>query len=416
MSLYISALKQLEDIVPLLRGEYKDKERFDRAVDSLKKHQRLLKGKLRIKMDSGKTKTFLSYRSQHNDARGPYKGGIRFHQNVSEDEVKALSFWMTIKCAVVDIPYGGAKGGVVVNPKELSEQELERLSKAYAEFLVPYIGPWKDIPAPDVNTGEQEMAWMLEAYEKKLGIHAPATFTGKPISLGGSAGRTEATGQGAVYVLQRFTKLKNLRPKQTTIAVQGFGNVGFWFAKLASDLGYKIVAVSDSKGGVYNLRGLNINKLLSHKEKTGSVVGLYDELTNDELLALKVDFLVPAALENVITEKNAESVKAKYILEAANGPTTLEAEKILLQKKVDILPDVLCNAGGVTVSYFEWAQNLQGIHWTKEEINKKLNKIMVKSFEEINKTKERKDISYRQAAYVLAVRRVIDAIILRGKF
>jgi glutamate dehydrogenase/leucine dehydrogenase len=422
-SAFANAKKQIDDVTPLLESDYSDKRKFKKAIAQLKKSQKLLKKKLGIKLDNGRTKNFLAYRSQHNDARGPFKGGIRFHPQVTEDEVKALSVWMTIKNAVVGVPYGGGKGGVIVDPKELSKTELERLSKKYAEFITPFIGPWRDVPAPDVNTNEQIMAWMLEAYEKKVGHHAPATFTGKPIELGGSLGRTQATGQGGVYVLQAYSKVEGLNPRKIRIAVQGFGNVGFWFSKLATDAGYKIVSVSDSSGAIYVSRGITIQrlqKLVEDKKKLGSfkeVTSLEKNLkliSNDQLLALDVDVLVPAALENVIDKNNASRIYARVIVELANGPTTPEAEEILLKKKVDILPDVLCNAGGVTVSYFEWVQNLHGYRWTKERVNKELKEMMDEAFKEVFKTKKEKKISYRQAAYVLAVKRVVDAMILRG--
>jgi glutamate dehydrogenase/leucine dehydrogenase len=328
---------------------------------------------------------------------------------------------MTIKNAVVGVPYGGGKGGIAFDPKSLTESELERLCKKYAEYITPYIGPWKDVPAPDVNTGGREMAWMLEAYENKVGEHAPATFTGKPIELGGSLGRTEATGQGGVYVLQSYAKNLEFTPRKTSIAVQGFGNVGYWFARLASELGFKIEAVSDSSGGLYDEKGLNIEKTLTLKEKVGSFAEAARKnknakfVSNEELLGLKVDVLVPAALENAVNENNVKAIKAKVILELANGPTTPEAEEVLLSKKVDVLPDVLCNAGGVTVSYFEWVQNLHGYRWTKVRVNGELKTIMESAFEEIHEVVKRKKISYRKAAYLLAVKRIIDAMILRGR-
>lgn len=424
-----NAKKQLDKVVGLLTKDYPDKQslageagkkKFKLAIEKLKTPQNLHKTLLKIKMDNGRTKSFQAYRSQHNDARGPFKGGIRFHPNVSEDEVKALSFWMSIKCAVAGIPYGGGKGGIIVDPTTLSVSELERLCKAYGEFLTPFIGPWKDIPAPDVNTGGREMAWMLEVYEKKIGYHAPATFTGKPIELGGSLGREEATGQGGVYILQNYIQLTRTVPARTTLAVQGFGNVGFWFAKLASDVNCKIVAVSDSSGGLFNPKGLKINRVAELKQKYGSFANLpktkdFRLITNEELLSLKVDVLVPAALENAITKDNASMIKSSVILEMANGPTTPEAEEILLSKKVDVLPDVLCNAGGVTVSYFEWVQNLHGYVWTKDRVNEELKVIMDKAFTEIYKVVKDKKVSYRQAAYILAVNKIIDAMILRGR-
>lgn len=411
---------QIDAAVSYLRQDYSERTRFNKAVKLLKKPQRLLKKRISVKMDNGKNKTFQTYRSQHNDARGPFKGGVRFHENVTEDEVKALSTWMTIKCAVVGIPYGGGKGGIIVDPKKLSQDELERLSKAYSDFLTPHIGPWVDIPAPDVNTNEQTIAWFLEAYEKKIGHHSPATFTGKPVSLGGSQGRTEATGQGGVYALQKYAKLIGLKPKTTTIAIQGFGNVGFWFAKLARELGYRVVAISDSSGGILNKRGVNPDQLLKLKKEHGSLKAVadkkdYKSISNDDLLGLDVSVLVPAALENAINKNNAAEIKAKAIIEMANGPVTPEADEVLNAEKVDVLPDVLCNAGGVTVSYFEWIQNLHGNTWSIDLVNEKLKTIMDDAFDQVQEIKNTKKVSYRQAAYVLGVKRVIDAMILRGR-
>lgn len=418
-SAFTNAKKQLNDITPLLENEFEDKKQFKEAISKLKIPQKLLKKRLNLKLDNGRKKSFLAYRSQHNNARGPFKGGIRFHPDVTEDEVRALSFWMTVKCAVVDIPFGGAKGGVKVDPKKLTERELEVLSKKYAEFIAPYIGPWKDIPAPDVNTNERVIAWMLDTYEKKVGQHLPSAFTGKPVALGGSLGRTEAAGQGGVYILQSYTKMIGVTPVKTTIAIQGFGNVGYWFAKIAEKKRYKIVAVSDSSGAIYNQKGLNIERTGQYKRKYGSFKNASSQknlklITNNELLALNVDIFVPAALENAINRSNVKDIKAKTILELANGPTTPDAEAILIKKGTDILPDVLCNAGGVTVSYFEWVQNLHGYRWTKERVNSELKTIIDKAFSEIYKIKKEKKISFRQAAYVLAVKRIIEAMILRG--
>lgn len=420
-SAFANAKKQIDDVAVFLKEDYEDKKKFKDSIKLLKRPQRLLKKRLLIRLDNAKSKSFLVYRSQHNDARGPFKGGIRFHPQVSEDEVKGLSVWMSIKCAVVDIPYGGGKGGIIVNPKELSDSELERLSKKYADFLAPYIGPWVDVPAPDVNTGEREMAWMLDAYEKKVGYHAPATFTGKPIPLGGSLGRTEATGQGGFYILTSYTKMTGVTPVKTEIAVQGFGNVGYWFAKFASDAGFKVVAVSDSSGAVYKKSGLtNLDELLRLKEEGSSFKEIAPKkklklVSNEDLFTLDVDILVPAALENAITKENVKKIRAKVILEMANGPTTPDAEELLIKKGVKILPDVLCNAGGVTVSYFEWVQNLHGYRWTKERVNDELKIIMDKAFNDIYEFAKKKKIPYRQAAYLLALKRIIDAMIARGR-
>jgi len=418
-SAFGAALQQLDDIVPFLEKDYLDKKKFKKAISLLRKPQNIISKKLIIKLDNGRKKSFMAFRSQHNDARGPFKGGIRFHPNVSEDEVKALSMWMTWKCAVVGLPYGGGKGGIVVDPKKLSEAELERLSKAYAEFISPHIGPWVDVPAPDVNTNEQIMAWMLDAHEKKLGQHSPATFTGKPIVLGGSLGRTEATGRGGVYVLQSYVKEKKLKPEKISIAIQGFGNVGFWFAKLAQEAGFKIVAMSDSSGGIYAAGGLDLDKLAKAKEKYGSFAEAtkrekFKLISNEDLLSLNVDILVPAALEGAIDNKNANSIRAKVIIEMANGPVTPEAEKALLKKGAVVLPDILCNAGGVTVSYFEWVQNLHGYQWTEERVNSELKKKMNLAYKETSKVVKKKKISFRQASYLQAVKKVVGAMVLRG--
>lgn len=415
-SFFANAKKQLDDITSLLEKEYSDKNEYKRAIIQLKKPDRVLRKKISIQTDGGLRKYFNAYRSQHNNALGPYKGGIRFHPRVSEDEVKALSFWMTIKCAMVDLPYGGAKGGVNVDPRKLSVWELERLSRRYANFLTPHIGSMVDIPAPDVNTDERVIAWMLDEYEKIVGHHAPATFTGKPIKLGGSLGRTEATGQGGVYVLSSYMKLKKLNPTKVKVAVQGFGNVGYWFAKLAKDVGYDVVAVSDSSGGILNLKGISMQKLAEYKDKFGSFENVarekgYKFLNNNEILTLSVDVLVPAALENAITADIAKEVQAKVILELANGPTTPQAEEILINKGIDVLPDVLCNSGGVMVSYFEWKQNLDKVKWTKGFVNRKLKKKMQNAFQEVYKVQKTKHISYRKAAYFLAVKRVVDAML-----
>ena len=405
-SAFDNAIKQLSEVVPLLEKEYADKKKLQKAIDLLKRPQNFYRKALKIKLDGGKNASFPAFRCQYNNARGPFKGGIRFHPNVCEDEMKALAFWMAVKCAVVDIPYGGSKGGIVVDPSVLSEKELRRLSVKYAEFITPFVGPWVDVPAPDVNTNGQIMAWMLESYEKKTGRQAPATFTGKPIELGGSQGRIEATGQGGVYVLEQYLRTKGQKNQRTSVAVQGFGNVGYWFAYFAQKEGFKVVAVSNSKGGIYNPKGLDVNKLAD---------SFKPNITNEELLTLDVDVLVPAALENAITGANAKKINAKCVLEMANGPTTPEADVILAKRKIDVIPDVLANTGGVTVSYFEWVQNLGGYYWTKEEVNRKLKPIMVSAFDDIQKTVDEKKIAYRQAAYFLAIKRIIDAMMLRGR-
>lgn len=414
-----AALKQIEDYSVILSEDFPDKKRFEKAIKLILTPQKIIKGKISIKT-GGKTKTFQAFRIQHNNARGPFKGGIRFHQNVSEDEVRALATLMSLKCAVAGIPYGGGKGGIIVDPSKLSVGELHELSTKYAKLITPYIGPWKDVPAPDVNTDGQIMSWMLEAYETATGTQAPATFTGKPLELGGSLGRTEATGQGGVYVLDAYAKKNGIKSKNSTVAVQGFGNVGFWFAKLASDLGYKIVAISDSSGGIYDKKGINIAKLSEFKEKYGTFAESakkekLDLITNEELLGLSVDVLVPAALENSINKENMEKISAKVVIEMANGPTTTEADHYLFEKGIDVIPDILSNSGGVTVSYFEWVQNLHGYRWSKERVNAELKDTITNAFNDIYGIVQKKKISYRGGANYISLKRIIDAMMLRGR-
>lgn len=414
------AQQQLKDIVPLLSADFPNTSQYDRAIELLLQPEFLHHTELEITLDSGKKAQFKAWRSQHNNARGPYKGGIRFHEQVNEDEVKALSTWMTWKCAIADIPYGGGKGGIAVNPRLLSENERKQLSQAYAKWLAPFIGPWKDVPAPDVNTDGQIMAWMLDAYEQTLGHQAPGTFTGKPLELGGSLGRNEATGQGGVFVLEAHLKRQQKSIKDTTLAIQGFGNVGSWFAKLAHIMGMKIVALSDSSGALFDSNGLNPSLLEEKKKKYGSFAKLAQAekmalITNEALLQLKVDVLVPAALENVITGDNAAKIQARIIVEMGNGPTTPEGEAILLKNGAVVLPDVLANSGGVTVSYFEWVQNLHGYTWTKERVNEELQQHIVSAYHALADMVEAKDVSYRQAGYLVGVKRVVTAMILRGR-
>ncbi len=419
-SILEAALGQIKDSSLILSEDYDDQKRFKKAIASILTPQRIVKSKISIKGGNGKKKTFQAFRIEHNDARGPFKGGIRFHPNVTEDEVRALSTLMSLKCAVAGIPYGGAKGGVVVDTSKLSGEELKDLSVSYAKFVTPYIGPWKDVPAPDVNTDGQIMSWMLEAYEKKIGYQAPATFTGKPVELGGSLGRTEATGQGGVYVLDAYIRSKKLNIKNSTVAVQGFGNVGYYFAVIASELGFRVVAVSDSSGGIYNPKGLDMSTVCEFKDK-GGVFKNYPLkpgtklISNSELLELPVTVLVPAALENSITKDNMQNISAKVVFEMANGPTTGEADSYLNERGIDIIPDILSNSGGVTVSYFEWVQNLNGYYWTKEKVNEELKKTITKAFTDIDKIKKTKKISYRNAANYLSLKRIIDAMMLRGR-
>jgi glutamate dehydrogenase/leucine dehydrogenase len=385
--------------------------------DILKNPKRELTVNFPVRMDDGSLKVYTGYRVQYNMARGPTKGGIRYHPNVSLDEVRALAAWMTWKCAVVNLPYGGAKGGIICDPKHMSKGENERLTRRYASEISMIIGPEIDIPAPDVYTDSQTMAWIMDTYSQQKGYSVPGVITGKPIALGGSEGRNEATGRGCAYTIREAAPHAGVRVKGGTVAVQGYGNAGSICAKILYDeQGAKIVAASDSKGGIYNPQGFNPHAVEEHKNKTGSVVGFpgAKPISNEELLELKVDVLVPAALENVITKKNADNIQAKIIGEAANGPTIPEADEVLYQKKIVVLPDILANAGGVTVSYFEWAQDIQGFFWSLKEVNDRLERVMVQSYEAVRKEAEARKINNRTAAYVVAINRVVNAIQLRG--
>ena len=384
--------------------------------EKLKSPKKVHSASITIIMDNGSTKTFPAWRSQYNDALGPYKGGIRYHPGVTEDEVKALSFWMTMKCAVVGLPLGGGKGGIILNPKELSETELEKLSRGYIQAFYQHLGPTKDVPAPDVYTNSQIMAWMLDEYEKLTGEHAPGMITGKPLCLGGSRGRDKATAQGGVFVLLEAVKKMDMIPNETTVAIQGFGNAGAHMAELLAVQGFKIVAVSDSKGAIKSANALDISALTAHKEKNSAVTGFTgtETITNEQLLELPVDILIPAALENQITAENAGRIKAKMILELANGPTTPEADAILFKNNVVVVPDILANAGGVTVSYFEQVQNASNYYWTDEEVMEKLQKIMITAFAGVWATKEKYAIDLRTAAFVTALERVGAAMKARG--
>ncbi|MBE3574995.1 MAG: Glu/Leu/Phe/Val dehydrogenase [Firmicutes bacterium] len=369
-----------------------------------------------VKMDDGSVQVFTGFRVQHNTARGPAKGGIRFHPAVTLDEVKALAMWMTWKCAVVDIPFGGGKGGVICDPKRLSPAELERLTRRFTSEISAFIGPDRDIPAPDVYTNAQTMGWIADTYSMHHGHFIPAVVTGKPLALGGSLGRNEATARGCVFVIQEAAQHLGMVLPGATVVVQGFGNAGSVAARLLHQLGCRVVAVSDSKGGIYDAAGLDPDQVLAHKQKTGSVVGFAgaESIGNAELLELPCDVLVPAALENQITEENAGRLRARLVAEAANGPTTPEADRILYQRGIWVLPDILANAGGVTVSYFEWVQNLQFFYWTEEEVNQRLRQTMQRSFRAVWEIAQAQQVDMRTAAYMLAVRRVADAIQARG--
>jgi glutamate dehydrogenase (NAD(P)+) len=371
-----------------------------------------------VRMDNGSTKVFEGYRVQHSLIRGPAKGGIRFHPQVTLDEVKALAMWMTWKCAVVDIPYGGAKGGVVCNPKEMSPLELERLARRYATEISIIIGPTKDIPAPDVYTTPQIMAWMMDTLSMHRGFSATAAFTGKPVEVGGSLGRNEATGRGTMLTVREALKYKEIKPEDARVVVQGYGNAGGFSAKLLHNLGCKVIGASDSKGGIYNKYGLDPNRIQKWKMEHGSVVDFPEagNISNAELLELECEVLVPAALEGVITVENAPRIKARIIAEAANGPTTPGADKLLYENGVFMVPDILANAGGVTVSYFEWVQDLQSHFWSEDDVNAKLEDVMVKSFTEVLGCAEKHKVDMRSAAYILAVGRVAKAMEIRGLY
>jgi glutamate dehydrogenase (NAD(P)+) len=371
-----------------------------------------------VKMDDGSVRVFTGYRVQHNLGRGPAKGGIRYHQDVSLDEVKALAMWMTWKCAVVGIPYGGGKGGVIVDPKKLSTKELEALSRRFFTEIEVLVGPEKDIPAPDVNTNGQVMAWFMDTYSMHQGYTVPGVVTGKPISLGGSEGRNEATARGTVFCIIEAARHLGIELPKAKVAIQGFGNAGSIAAQLMVQEKSTIVAVSDSTGGIHNPNGLEINKVIAWKQEHGTVQGFpgAKDITNAQVLEVECDILIPAALENQITARNAGNVKARLVAEAANGPTTPEADEIFWKKGIFMIPDILCNAGGVTVSYFEWVQDLNRDHWTEEEVNSKLKTIMVRSFQETLAIARREQCYMRTAAYLLAVQRVADATQMRGLY
>ncbi|HAH88101.1 MAG TPA: glutamate dehydrogenase [Armatimonadetes bacterium] len=384
---------------------------------ALREPMRELHVNIPVKMDDGKIKVFKGFRVQYNDARGPNKGGIRFHPEETIDTVRALAAWMTWKCAVVDIPLGGGKGGVICNPKEMSQGELERLSRAYIDAVGRMIGPEKDIPAPDVYTTPQIMAWMMDEYSKIKGCYTPGVITGKPLANGGSRGRGDATARGGMYCVRDAAAHLGIDLSKATAAIQGYGNAGYFAAVLSKELlGVKVVAVSDSHGGIYVPNGIDAEAVLHHKTNTGSVVGFPGSkaVSNEELLELDVDVLYPAALEEVITEENAERIKAKIVAELANGPTTPTADDILYKKGIFIIPDFLCNAGGVTVSYFEWVQNICSYYWEEEEVHERLNRKITKAFADVLSTSIDVHVDMRTAAYMVSVNRVADAMKLRG--
>jgi len=387
-------------------------------IEIIKQPKRVLEVSIPVRMDNGQLRVFRGYRVQHNDARGPFKGGIRYGPQVNLDEVKALATWMSMKTAVVDIPYGGAKGGIVCNPKEMSSAELERLTRRFTAEISSIIGPLRDIPAPDVNTNPQTMAWIMDTYGAVSGITEPGVVTGKPIALGGSLGRNEATSRGIVICAREAAKATGTKLQGSTVAVTGYGNVGYNAAWLAEELRMRVVACSDSQGAIYNPDGLDARKVGDFKARTGTVKGYPGarQIPIDKVVELDVDFLFPAALENEITEANAASVNAKIVVEGANGPTTPEADDILFEAGTFIVPDILANAGGVTVSYFEWLQNLRREYWTEQEVNAKLEARMVKAFHEVYEISKKETVHMRTAAFMLAVGRIASVMQQRGLF
>src|SRR6516162_3966923 len=401
---------------------------FDIAAEYLKLDQglrqilrmpkRVLEVSIPTKMDNGQVKVFSGYRVQHNVARGPAKGGIRYDPAVTLDEVKALASWMTWKTATVNIPYGGGKGGVICDPKRMTKGELERMTRRYTSEILPLIGPEQDIPAPDVYTDPQTMAWIMDTYSMTKGYSTLGVVTGKPVSIGGSEGRKEATARGCLVVTEEACKVKKMSLRGASVAIQGFGNAGSLVARLFTEKKARVIAISDSRGGVFNSRGIDPLKAMRYKERAQTVVGMpgTSRISNDDLLTMKCDVLVPAALENVITLNNAEAVKARIIAEAANGPTTPHADEILARRGITVLPDILANAGGVTVSYFEWVQNQEGLLWDSDEVNLRLQKIMVRGFNEMVETMRKHHVPPRAGAMILAVGRVAEATLVRGLF
>lgn len=413
-----------EDLNPLRIAQIQ----FDMAAEYLKLDaglrqilrtpKRALEVSIPTKMDNGQLKVFTGYRVQHNVARGPAKGGIRYHPNVTLDEVKALATWMTWKCATVNIPFGGGKGGVICDPKRMSKAELERMTRRYTSEILPVIGPEQDIPAPDVYTDPQTMAWIMDTYSMTKGYSTLGVVTGKPVSLGGSEGRKEATARGVLVVVEEACKVKKISLRGASVAIQGFGNAGSMVARLFAEKKARIVAISDSRGGVFNSRGIDPLKAMRYKERSGTVVGMpgTSRISNDDLLTMKCDILIPAALENVITLNNVDQIKAKIVAEAANGPTTPHADEALARKGILVLPDILANAGGVTASYFEWVQDLQSFFWPLAEVNAKLESLMRHAFLEVYDSMRKHRTHMRTGAYVLAVGRVADATLVRGLF
>ena len=385
------------------------------VYELLKDSVRMLKVRIPVRMDDGITKVFTGFRAQHNDAVGPTKGGVRFHPDVTETEVNALAIWMSLKAGIMDLPYGGGKGGIICDPREMSFRELEGLSRGYVRAISQFVGPTKDIPAPDIFTNSQIMAWMMDEYSRIDGFNSPGFITGKPIVLGGSHGRETATAKGVTICINEAAKKKGIDIKGARVVVQGFGNAGSFLSKFMHDAGAKVIGISDAYGALHDPEGLDIDYLLDRRDSFGTVTKLFSNtITNKELLELDCDILVPAAVQNQITEENAHKIKAKIVVEAANGPTTMEATKILTDRGILLIPDVMASSGGVTVSYFEWVQNNQGYYWPEEEIDEKLEKAMIKSFNTIYDTAQTRRVDMRLAAYMVGVRKMAEASRFRG--
>ncbi|WP_274651673.1 Glu/Leu/Phe/Val family dehydrogenase [Paenibacillus humicola] len=387
----------------------------DDMIELLKEPMRVLTVRFPVRMDDGKTRIFVGYRAQHNDAVGPTKGGVRFHPDVNENEVKALSIWMSLKCGIADLPYGGGKGGIICDPRKMSFRELERLSRGYVRAISQIVGPTKDIPAPDVMTNAQIMAWMMDEYSRIREFDSPAFITGKPLVLGGSLGRESATARGVAIMVDEALNRKNIPIQNARVVIQGFGNAGSYLAHFMHQAGAKVIGISDVNGALYNEDGLDVEYLMERRDSFGTVTNLFrDTITNDELLKLDCDILVPAAIENQITSENAADIKAKIIVEAANGPTTLEATKIVTDRGILLVPDVLASGGGVIVSYFEWVQNNQGYYWSEQEVDTKLREMMVRGFNQVYELHRRRNVDMRLAAYMVGVRKMAEAARLRG--
>ena len=405
----VAVLEQAAEKLGLKPDEY----------ETLKYPERELIVSIPVRMDDGTLKVFEGYRVQHNSARGPYKGGIRYHQNANQDEVKALAAWMSFKCAVANIPYGGAKGGIKVDPTKLSRDELIRLTRRYTTRILPLIGPDQDIPAPDVNTNGEVMGWIMDTYSMFKGHSVPGVVTGKPVEIGGSIGRAEATGRGGTIIAEKCLEDSGMEPQEQTYAIQGMGNVGGTAAKILYEEGKKVIAVSDWSGGVMKREGLDIPDILAFLSDRSKALKDYEKegtehISNEELLTCKCDVLIPAALENQITEKNAAQIQARVIVEAANGPTTIEADQILAERKITVIPDILANAGGVVVSYFEWVQNIQSMAWELDEVNQMLKKVMLKAYHDVSNMSKEKSSTMRMGAYMVAINRITTAGRQRG--